>query len=627
MSTPSLLPDPGPSAAPMQVMRGGAAGEELAPVLKDVEAGPTAAVEESVAVVPTAPTPGDGGFSTDEILELQRYQLHPGGVIDKDIDYATKQEFLKQIKNPSRCRRTTGDTVILGKDCWAIVKVIRALLRAKIKSTNRTNSGITPAPGPAVPEPAVPEPAVPEPAVPGPAVPGPAPAVPGPAPAPEPAVPGPVPGPAPGPDVPGPTPEPAVPGPAPGPDVPGPTPEPAVPGPAPAVPEPAVPEPAISSAETCSQEGPSPCQRATGGCTDSDGNPAPCVRAGSAGPTAAEPAQLPADVIDTAEKLDAWVKKYVNDTGITLGDEVLTLAHPGEPEYQPQVPENKALNDLIKENNWKTIDTVGDGTCLLHALLTSLSPTYRRIPFDKRGEVGRAYRTQEFIKLFESTKDKDFVNSNEFLEDTPHLRRFSDVFKYNIFVIQRRESKQSYTFSFDRIHPGQVGAAQLPTTSKADWLFLFNTMDGHFSSIQVGTTFSLSNDDFQKTYGNDIQDVAALDQQWVELRNKLINELSAFTTGKNVKSNEIRAQIQTLAFDEAGLKALKPMIDAYIEMLGIEEADKTRILTLIQEDKLPKLPTKPSSGGARRKASNRTSKRSTYKLIKRTRRKRSHKSK
>ena len=110
----SLLPDPGPSAAPIQVMRGG---------------GPEG--------INSSASTASSGFTKQELEELTKYQLAPGGVIANDFDTSFKKEFLKQIADTSRCRRTTGDTIILGRDCESIVKVIRALLKAKVKTTNK----------------------------------------------------------------------------------------------------------------------------------------------------------------------------------------------------------------------------------------------------------------------------------------------------------------------------------------------------------------------------------------------------------------------------------------------------------------------------------------------------------
>lgn len=105
----SLLPDPGPSAAPIQVMKGG--GKSKAQK--------------------------GGAFTAAEETQLALYQLHSnGGVIASEFNEDQKRMFLKQVADTSRCRRTAGDSIILGKDCDMVVKVIRALLNAKIKRGN-----------------------------------------------------------------------------------------------------------------------------------------------------------------------------------------------------------------------------------------------------------------------------------------------------------------------------------------------------------------------------------------------------------------------------------------------------------------------------------------------------------
>jgi hypothetical protein len=121
----SLLPDPGPSAAPIQVMRGG---------------GSSSAQK-------------GGAFNETEMAALAKYQLHTGGVIAEQFNDDEKRQFLNQIADKSRCRRTTGDSIILNKDCWAVVKVIRALLNAKIKKGNLETPSPTPSPVPAPSDP------------------------------------------------------------------------------------------------------------------------------------------------------------------------------------------------------------------------------------------------------------------------------------------------------------------------------------------------------------------------------------------------------------------------------------------------------------------------------------------
>jgi hypothetical protein len=106
-SNESLLPDPGRDVAPIHVMKGGA-------------------------------RPGEVKLSyTDEELEiLKQYGLAKDGPIAEEIDELTKREFLKQLAN---CKVGTGDSVILSKNCSAVLAVINALIKSSIKKQNSSD--------------------------------------------------------------------------------------------------------------------------------------------------------------------------------------------------------------------------------------------------------------------------------------------------------------------------------------------------------------------------------------------------------------------------------------------------------------------------------------------------------
>ncbi len=101
----SMLPDPGPSSAPIHVMKGGGIGVQ------------------------------SGGFTPDEQKILKEYGLDTGGSIADEVDEPTKVAFVRQIQS-GVCGVNAGESVVLKKDCWAVVQVIRALLKKNIKSAN-----------------------------------------------------------------------------------------------------------------------------------------------------------------------------------------------------------------------------------------------------------------------------------------------------------------------------------------------------------------------------------------------------------------------------------------------------------------------------------------------------------
>lgn len=67
-------------------------------------------------------------FSAADQALLEKQGLQKGGPIDAVIDGPTRTAFLEQVR-AGRCGADSGEMVILHKDCWAVVQVIRALLR------------------------------------------------------------------------------------------------------------------------------------------------------------------------------------------------------------------------------------------------------------------------------------------------------------------------------------------------------------------------------------------------------------------------------------------------------------------------------------------------------------------
>jgi len=553
----SLLPDPG--SIPIQTMKGG-------------------------ANITKAPVEVAGDFSPEELTELALYQLEPGGVIEHDIDSSTKKEFLKQIKDKSRCRRTTGDSIILGKDCWAIVKVTRALLKAKL---NKTNSGAPlPAPLPRVnasvgsnsstanvgvgtsqltrqddkrnlgtgryreggPENGFSnnesngeENAFSNNESNG-----------------------------------------------------------------------LTEENAFSNNESNGEENddrnenqtrPSPCVRVisrknrsnsgsnsgsngnSGSNSGSNGNsenqsrPSPCVRvvtrknrSNSGSNTSGENEDNNETQMEKYERNrmrsrennrqgrkslgienenednednqnednnETQMEKYErnrirsrennrqgrkslgienesngaseNENARNEGDvdKIDELDNWVIGNYDKKVPEKETFtyytkkdasyikeltgvqskyNDLIKK--WKTVVTVGDGHCLIHALFTSLLPSYRKIKYDDRGKIGETFRHTVFADLFEGA-DKKFVKGRGFLEEK-HLDMFVNTYKINVFVLRNVRNGKTVSFELHTVDNEML--------NEFDWIAINDTLDGHFSSILMGDKFRLTSDEFIDSY-------------------------------------------------------------------------------------------------------------------------------
>jgi len=86
-----------------------------------------------------------GGFNMQELEKLTEYGLEQGGIIADEIDEPTKIAFLKQ-ESSGICAKNSGDSVIMKKDCWAVVEVTRALINYHIRTSNLFKNQFPPKP-------------------------------------------------------------------------------------------------------------------------------------------------------------------------------------------------------------------------------------------------------------------------------------------------------------------------------------------------------------------------------------------------------------------------------------------------------------------------------------------------
>jgi hypothetical protein len=120
----SMLPDPGAAAAPIHVMRGGAKGGN-----PEGETASRAQVEI-----------GDDVVDQKSQDILAKFQLGPGGSLEDAFSDEVKELFVQQVKS-GLCKAGTGSSVILHKDCSAVVQVLRELYKLNIQRGN-ANKGM-----------------------------------------------------------------------------------------------------------------------------------------------------------------------------------------------------------------------------------------------------------------------------------------------------------------------------------------------------------------------------------------------------------------------------------------------------------------------------------------------------
>jgi hypothetical protein len=66
------------------------------------------------------------------------------------------------------------------------------------------------------------------------------------------------------------------------------------------------------------------------------------------------------------------------------------------------------------------VETIGDGSCLVHAFLTCCSALYRAIPYSHRGQVGQEVRRQ--LRIPETEEGTTYL-SDRYIEELTKVAR------------------------------------------------------------------------------------------------------------------------------------------------------------------------------------------------------------
>ena len=225
------------------------------------------------------------------------------------------------------------------------------------------------------------------------------------------------------------------------------------------------------------------------------------------------------------------------------------------------------------------------------------SPAYRRIPYDKRSPVGTAYRHNELYKVFDDATDQAFVRGTKFLEDK-HLQKIADVFHINVFVVVHVMGSKTTRYG--------ITYSEGNRKNNYPWIFLYNTLDGHFSSIQIKkrNAFMMSTEDVKTAYGSTFGDTGEVEniydtftQLRVDIKNELL-KLKPKTLQNTNKKENIEGEL--LKFELSDLDSIEDMIGSILKTYGKQEK-KDEIIAKFK-DRLEALKAKAATrGGARKK--------------------------
>ena len=136
-------------------------------------------------------------------------------------------------------------------------------------------------------------------------------------------------------------------------------------------------------------------------------------------------------------------------------------------------------NENIQNNlkNFRTIYTIGDGTCLIHSFLTSTSPDYRRLDYDDKGTAGIEFRTY----LSRIIEDNDLGTNHKIYIDDNDIQLISNFYKINFLFFWHGGNIRD-------IRPIYVNN---DNDNQYNWIISYNTENNHFSSVSLNNKFIL----------------------------------------------------------------------------------------------------------------------------------------
>jgi len=175
--------------------------------------------------------------------------------------------------------------------------------------------------------------------------------------------------------------------------------------------------------------------------------------------------------------------------------------------------ENELRVELEERAGIVGIDTVGDGSCLLHSFFMSLSPTYRNVSRSNKMIIVDRFRRTDFYNLFLENvqngkingykNDRSIVESYNYLGylENNHAVVFANTYRINIIVLStnlqdtsggsKRPTHLGALYSDDQyIDPSLPHAENMIqsnfsrfTKNGYPFIFLVNHGQGHFSSV------------------------------------------------------------------------------------------------------------------------------------------------
>lgn len=189
-------------------------------------------------------------------------------------------------------------------------------------------------------------------------------------------------------------------------------------------------------------------------------------------------------------QIQNWINNYVKNNNIEVTDV-----------DQSQIIGNiDEFSNLFKEeaknkiNNIEIINTIGDGSCFIHSLFTSISDTYRKILFENRRKIAQDFRTQ----ILANMTDNEYLSESGLSISQNIINKYKNNFSNLSFYLTNEEiqlisNKYKINFMFFVLIRSQIMPNHISTIfvnndpsnkDKFNWIFVYNTEETHYSALR-----------------------------------------------------------------------------------------------------------------------------------------------
>jgi uncharacterized protein (DUF1778 family) len=224
----------------------------------------------------------------------------------------------------------------------------------------------------------------------------------------------------------------------------------------------------------------------------------------------------------------------INVTKKATGNEAITIESIKQKNKNEIAIAGGSITEEFKDKlddphpNITIVNTIGDGTCLVHSFLLSVSSSYRRMSDEDRLKIGQIFRVTVLVSKTTNEQIKTRLeNLSEFLTDI-ELNMLARIFKINIAIFIKRGSVKSIEiyknsrinkfiimYNNGTLHYSAVGEELRDEV----YTFIFNNVDFIKQGENV-LTLTLNNSEINKNKGSEATAQALLGSKGGSRRKK-----------------------------------------------------------------------------------------------------------